>query len=182
MHPYYPPGAASSQIYSCGLHMMIFCLSLSHTFIAYPPIYPPAPSQMDSCGFILLIFLLIIVTQYAASSYSSRSSGEPSESSEEPLVEELGDPDKSEALFSMYLDRSDEDDRKTTERWKGECDAILIFVSMHPCFRVPLFSTLLYRLVFFRPHLLLFFPSPSRASSRIHRTPRRSISEIFIIS
>ncbi|KAF8463414.1 hypothetical protein DFH94DRAFT_640437, partial [Russula ochroleuca] len=29
----------------------------------------------------------------------------------------------------MYLDRSDEDDRKTTERWKGECDAILIFVS-----------------------------------------------------
>ena len=138
MHPYYPPGAASSQIYSCGLHMMIFCLSLSHTSIAYPPIYPPAPSQMDSCGFILLIFLLIIVTQYAASSYSSRSSGEPSESSEEPLVEELGDPDKSEALFSMYLDRSDEDDRKTTERWKGECDAILIFVSMYPCFRVPL--------------------------------------------
>ena len=37
--------------------------------------------------------------------------------------------DKSEALFTMYLDRSDEDDRKTTERWKGECDAILIFVS-----------------------------------------------------
>jgi hypothetical protein len=29
----------------------------------------------------------------------------------------------------MYLDRSDEDDRRTTERWKGECDAILIFVS-----------------------------------------------------
>lgn len=29
----------------------------------------------------------------------------------------------------MYLDRSDEDDRKTTERWKGESDAILIFVS-----------------------------------------------------
>ena len=37
--------------------------------------------------------------------------------------------DKSEVLFSMYLDRSDEDDRKTTERWKGESDAILIFVS-----------------------------------------------------
>jgi hypothetical protein len=53
-----------------------------------------------------------------------------------PLEGHHGDPstlpksvDKSEALFSMYLDRSDEDDRKTTERWKGECDAILIFVS-----------------------------------------------------
>ena len=51
-------------------------------------------------------------------------------------MEERRDPDKSEALFSMYLERSDEDDRKTTERWKGECDAILIFVSYlsHPCF------------------------------------------------
>lgn len=28
----------------------------------------------------------------------------------------------------MYLDRSDEDDKKTTEKWKGETDAILIFV------------------------------------------------------
>ena len=51
------------------------------------------------------------------------------DSSEELSEEEHGDPDKSEALFSMYLDRSDEDDRKTTERWKGECDAILTFVS-----------------------------------------------------
>ena len=43
--------------------------------------------------------------------------------------------DKSEALFTMYLDRSDEDDRKITERRKGECDAILIFVSRsyQPC-------------------------------------------------
>ena len=37
--------------------------------------------------------------------------------------------DKSEALFSMYLERSDEDVRKTTNGWKGECDAILVFVS-----------------------------------------------------
>jgi len=39
--------------------------------------------------------------------------------------------DKSEDLFttSMYLERSDEEDRETTERWKRECDAILIFVS-----------------------------------------------------
>ena len=42
--------------------------------------------------------------------------------------------DKSEALFAMYLDRADEDDKKITQRWKGECDAILIFVSRsyHP--------------------------------------------------
>ena len=39
--------------------------------------------------------------------------------------------DKSEDLFttSMYLERSDEEDRETTERWKRECDVILIFVS-----------------------------------------------------
>ena len=58
------------------------------------------------------------------------------DSSEELSEEEHGDPDKSEALFTMYLERSDEDDRKTTERWKGECDAILTFVShsYQPCF------------------------------------------------
>ncbi|KAH9986149.1 hypothetical protein BJV77DRAFT_951326, partial [Russula vinacea] len=38
--------------------------------------------------------------------------------------------DKSEALFSMYLVRSDEDDKKITGRWKGECDAILIFTGL----------------------------------------------------
>ncbi len=48
--------------------------------------------------------------------------------------------DKSEALFSMYLDRSDEDDRKTTERWKGESDAILIFVGYQFFFRVEYYS------------------------------------------
>ena len=38
--------------------------------------------------------------------------------------------DKSEALFSMYLERADDDDNKVTERWKKECDSILIFVSI----------------------------------------------------
>jgi len=36
--------------------------------------------------------------------------------------------DKSEALFSMYLERADDDDLKVTERWKKQCDGILIFV------------------------------------------------------
>ncbi|KAH9986139.1 hypothetical protein BJV77DRAFT_85098 [Russula vinacea] len=30
----------------------------------------------------------------------------------------------------MYLDRADEDDKKITQRWKGECDAILIFTGL----------------------------------------------------
>jgi hypothetical protein len=68
------------------------------------------------------------------------------DSEEELLDEEQGGPskppksvDKSEALFTMYLDRSDEDDSKTTEKWKGECDAILVFVSdsYKPYLRVP---------------------------------------------
>ena len=36
--------------------------------------------------------------------------------------------DKSEALFTMYLERADDDDDKTTEKWKKECEVILIFV------------------------------------------------------
>jgi hypothetical protein len=91
--------------------------------------------------------------------------------------------DKSEALFSMYLDRADEDDKKITKRWKGECDAILIFVSHScpPCLRVPLVLTLVYRLVFSQPLLRFLYPFPSRAFSRVRRTPQHSISEIFII-
>lgn len=38
--------------------------------------------------------------------------------------------DKSEALFSMYLERADDDDIKLTERWKKQCDGVLIFVGI----------------------------------------------------
>lgn len=38
--------------------------------------------------------------------------------------------DKSEALCSMYLERADDDDLKVTERWKNQCDGILIFVGI----------------------------------------------------
>ena len=41
--------------------------------------------------------------------------------------------------------------------------------------------TLVHRLGFSRPLLQLFFPFPPRAFNQIHRTPQRSISEIFII-
>jgi hypothetical protein len=107
------------------------------------------------------------------------------------LPEQDGDPsklsksvDKSEALFTMYLDRSDEDDRKTTESWKGECDAILIFVSQsyQPRYlQGPLMLTSTYRRVFSQPLSRLFFPFPSRVFSRVHGTYRHSTSETSII-
>ena len=36
--------------------------------------------------------------------------------------------DGSGALFSMYLDRAEEEDRKVAESWKGDADGILVFV------------------------------------------------------
>ena len=36
--------------------------------------------------------------------------------------------DKSEALYSMYLETADIEDREETERWKDECDVLLVFV------------------------------------------------------
>ncbi|KAH8987010.1 hypothetical protein EDB92DRAFT_1948779 [Lactarius akahatsu] len=36
--------------------------------------------------------------------------------------------DGSGALFSMYLDRAEEEDRRVAERWKGDADGILVFL------------------------------------------------------
>lgn len=36
--------------------------------------------------------------------------------------------DGSGALFSMYLDRAEEEDKKAAERWTGDADGILVFV------------------------------------------------------
>jgi hypothetical protein len=36
--------------------------------------------------------------------------------------------DGSGALFSMYLDRAEEEDRRVAESWKGDADGILVFV------------------------------------------------------
>ena len=33
-------------------------------------------------------------------------------------------------LFSMYLDRSNEENKKLVEGWKGDADGMLIFVSL----------------------------------------------------
>jgi hypothetical protein len=52
-----------------------------------------------------------------------------------PLPPSSGEPqaesnytDGSGALFSMYLDRAEEEDKKAAERWKGDADGILVFV------------------------------------------------------
>jgi len=36
--------------------------------------------------------------------------------------------DGSGALFSMYLNRAEEEDKRAAERWKGDADGILVFV------------------------------------------------------
>ena len=41
-----------------------------------------------------------------------------------------GESDGSEALFSMYLDRTITEDREMVESWKGDADKILVFVSL----------------------------------------------------
>lgn len=53
-----------------------------------------------------------------------------------PQKHEIGEypgrADKSEALFSMCLERANEYDKKVTERWKKETETILIFVGALP--------------------------------------------------
>ena len=46
--------------------------------------------------------------------------------------EEKDFPDGSGALFSMYLERADEEDKKMAENWKGDADGILVFVGPYP--------------------------------------------------
>jgi hypothetical protein len=46
------------------------------------------------------------------------------------LQEEFDLSDGSEALFSMYLDRAIEEDKKMVEGWKGDADGILVFVGL----------------------------------------------------
>ncbi|KAI0262517.1 hypothetical protein BC834DRAFT_828784, partial [Gloeopeniophorella convolvens] len=43
---------------------------------------------------------------------------------------ERGFTDGSGALFSMYLERAEEEDKKLTEGWKGDADGILVFTGL----------------------------------------------------
>ena len=44
--------------------------------------------------------------------------------------EDFNPSDGSEALFSMYLDRVIEEDRRMVESWKSNTDGILVFVRL----------------------------------------------------
>src|SRR6266705_6375866 len=44
--------------------------------------------------------------------------------------EDFNPSDGSEALFSMYLDRVIEEDRRMVESWKGDADGMLVFVGL----------------------------------------------------
>ena len=39
--------------------------------------------------------------------------------------------DSSGLIFSMYLERADEEDKKMVENWKADADGILIFVRLY---------------------------------------------------
>ena len=55
----------------------------------------------------------------------------PQPGQNDPLQEVSGFADGSGPLFSMYLKLAEEEDKKTTDNWKGDADGILIFVSRH---------------------------------------------------
>ena len=58
--------------------------------------------------------------------------------------------DASGALFSIYLQTADEEDKKMTESWKGDADGILVFVCRENSFPFLAFSRLSsYRLGYF---------------------------------
>lgn len=40
--------------------------------------------------------------------------------------------DSSGPLFSMYLERAEEEDKKMAESWKGDAEGMLVFVSAFP--------------------------------------------------
>ena len=113
------------------------------------------------------------VSRHPSSSYKSPAYPPdlPEEQQHEDPSRQPKSVDNSEALFSMYLDKSDEDDRKAT---KVE-SRVLIFVSRLSQLSFPvlptvtLVVTLVCRLIVSQPHLL-FFPFLFRVFSWVHRT------------
>src|SRR6266702_1799748 len=88
--------------------------------------------------------------------------------------------DSSGPLFSMYLERAEEEDKKMAENWKGDAEGILVFVSGSPsllCFTGRLKSC---RPVFSPPLSRHWFQAPYRTSSRTPRTLQRSTLRTFI--
>jgi len=102
---------------------------------------------------------------------------QPPEMDEPKLV------DKSEALFTMYLERADDDDNKITEKWKKECEVILIFVcTVAIYFRIqPPCLCFGRRPVFFQPLSRPFLQFLSWTFGRVHKIPQPLMSQISII-
>ena len=95
-----------------------------------------------------------------------------------------GNVDKSEALFSMYLERADADDQAETERWKNESDVLLVFVSSlinSLSIATPNVNAEQRRLVFTprlsRPFLAFLL----RTFNQVHSKLRQSTSQMFCI-
>jgi hypothetical protein len=91
--------------------------------------------------------------------------------------------DGSGALFSMYLNRAEEEDKRAAERWKGDADGILVFVRCwrNLLFYIPRDHILIipyHRLVCSRLPLQPSLWGPTKACSQAHRTSTRSISPL----
>ena len=88
--------------------------------------------------------------------------------------------DGSGALFSMYLDRAEEEDRRVVERWKGDADGILVFVRLgcRPETTMLIADTH-YRRVCSQPRSPAFLSEPTKHSSPTHKQPRHSISQTY---
>jgi hypothetical protein len=96
---------------------------------------------------------------------------------------ESGFTDGSGPLFSMYLERAEDQDEKMADRWKADADGILVFVSSHSGTPLPFARRLVdHRPVCFLLLLRRLSGSPSRTLSQIRRIPPRSILRTSISS
>jgi len=102
----------------------------------------------------------------------------PPDQSQAPLGE-TSFTDGSHPLFSICLERAEDQDKKMADRWKTDADRILVrFSSVYCPFAPP--TRNVYRLVCFLQQSRPFSVSPSKTSSQTRRISLRSISQISI--
>ena len=140
-------------------------------------LYPATPSKMDLCGLPLLndipnrqtdpnLQLILPICQRKKNMATHLSSPSPQTS------QKLCSPCTWKGQMKM-IERPP----------KGGKESVMQSLSLSVTLpsNATFVLTLVHRLGFSRPLLQLFFPFPPRAFNQIHRTPQRSISEIFII-
>ena len=69
------------------------------------------------------VSLLLVISPLCRHSVYCIDNGQGGHEVNGPIID-----DKLEALSSMYLERAYIDDKEETERWKNECDVLLVFV------------------------------------------------------